>query len=208
MRHNLLKPSPFPSWIWNTPLTCLSLSLSGLFSRLVQVPLYRQPNTLGWAGLDSQLPEFHPFRWRNYPHSPPSSTFFHTFSLPRSRHSSNITYLMTNSVTTLHALITSNPTIFFLEPRLNPWVTPMIEISLRQSPSTPLAQRSPWTPLPLTSRTLLPFSSLRHRSLIHALVAPNRHFPALLNAFFCSTLLRCDLHTKKISGERPAVSIS
>ena len=31
-------------------------ALPGLFSRLVQVPLYRQPNTLGWAGLDSQLP--------------------------------------------------------------------------------------------------------------------------------------------------------
>ena len=31
-------------------------AIPGLFSRLVQVPLYRQPNTLGWAGLDSQLP--------------------------------------------------------------------------------------------------------------------------------------------------------
>ena len=57
MMHNSLKPSHFLSWIWNTPFICLS-PLPGLFSRLVQVPLYRQPNTLGWAGLDSQLPNF------------------------------------------------------------------------------------------------------------------------------------------------------
>ena len=35
-------------------------ALPGLLFRLVQVPLYRQPNTLGWAGLDSQLPNFTP----------------------------------------------------------------------------------------------------------------------------------------------------
>ena len=160
MRHNLLKPSPFPSWIWNTPFTCLSplslVSSPGLFKFLSTASLIPLDGPV--LILSSRISAVPLKKLSISPHSPPSSTSFRTFSLPRSRHSSNITYLMINSVTTLHALITSNPTIFFLEPRLNPWVTPMIGISLGQSPSTPLASKKPLNSSPTHTQDSITFS--------------------------------------------------
>ena len=80
-------------------------ALPGLFSRLVQVPLYRQPNTLGWAGLDSQLPNIS----RSAEEIIDSLPTLLSPPLPSAL----------SPVTTLHALTTSNPTISSLEPRLN-----------------------------------------------------------------------------------------
>ena len=48
------KPSNFHRFLWNIVFTCPSLQL-GLFSQLLTVPLYRQPNTLGWPYLDAPI---------------------------------------------------------------------------------------------------------------------------------------------------------
>ena len=45
------KPSNFHRFLWNIVFTCPS-AIRGLFSQLLTVPLYRQPNTLGWPYLD------------------------------------------------------------------------------------------------------------------------------------------------------------
>ena len=68
-------------------------ALPGLFSRLVQVPLYQQPNTLGWAGLDSQLPTFTRSAEEtiDFSDSLVSYTSFRTFFLSLSSHLSSTT---------------------------------------------------------------------------------------------------------------------
>ena len=96
-------------------------ALPGLFSRLVQVPLYRQPNTLGWAGLDSQLPNFTRSAEETIDFSPLSGLLhFLPHFLPSTVKPLIQHYLFDDQRRyDLHALTTSNPTIFSLEPHLN-----------------------------------------------------------------------------------------
>ena len=163
-------------------------ALPGLFSRLVQVPLYRQPNTLGWAGLDSQLPAITRSAEETIDFSPLSGLlhflphFLPPGVKPLIQHylyddqlrydpvcfdylQSNNFLPGTSSYSMNHAYVWDlSWTISFDAPGIKE----ALELLSHSPPN-----------LGHLFRTLGPHF---HRSLILALVAPNGHFPALLNA--------------------------
>ena len=159
-------------------------ALPGLFSRLVQVPLYRQPNTLGWAGLDSQLPNFTRSAEETIDFSPLSGLphFLPSAVKPLIQHylfddqlrydPACFGYLQSNHFLPGTSSEAMNHTyVWDLSWTISfdaPGIKEALELLSHSHPG-----------LCHLFRALGPHF---HRSLIHALVAPNGHFPALLNA--------------------------
>ena len=163
-------------------------ALPGLFSRLVQVPLYRQPNTLGWAGLDSQLPTFTRSAEETIDFSPLSGLLhFLPHFLPSAVKPLIQHYLFDDQLRYDPACFDYLQSNHFLpgtssEAMNHTYVWDLSWTISFDAPGIKEALELLSHSHPGLCHLFRALGPHFHRSLIHALVAPNGHFPALLNA--------------------------
>ena len=163
-------------------------ALPGLFSRLVQVPLYRQPNTLGWAGLDSQLPNFTRSAEETIDFSPLSCLLhFLPHFLPPTVKPLIQHYLFDDQLRYDPACFDYLQSNHFLpgtssESMSHTYVWDLSWTISFDAPGVKEALELLSHSHPNLCHLFRALGPHFHRSLIHALVAPNGHFPALLNA--------------------------
>ena len=163
-------------------------ALPGLFSRLVQVPLYRQPNTLGWAGLDSQLPNFTRSAEETIDFSPLSGLLhFLPHFLPSTVKPLIQHYLFDDQLRYDPACFDYLQSNHFLpgtssESMSHTYVWDLSWTISFDAPGIKEALELLSHSHPGLCHLFRALGPHFHRSLIHALVAPKGHFPALLNA--------------------------
>ena len=163
-------------------------ALPGLFSWLVQVPLYRQPNTLGWAGLDSQLPNFTRSAEETIDFSPLSGLLhFLPHFLPSTVKPLIQHYLFDDQLRYDPACFDYLQSNHFLpgtssESMSHTYVWDLSWTISFDAPGIKEALELLSHSHPGLCHLFRALGPHFHRSLIHALVAPNGHFPALLNA--------------------------
>ena len=155
---------------------------------LVQVPLYRQPNTLGWAGLDSQLPNFTRSAEETIDFSPLSCLLhFLPHFLPSTVKPLIQHYLFDDQLRYDPACFDYLQSNHFLpgtssESMSHTYVWDLSWTISFDAPGVKEALELLSHSHPNLCHLFRALGPHFHRSLIHALVAPNGHFPALLNA--------------------------